>query len=122
MVKQIEYGRGIYNKANGKCREVFYIVIELAKGGNLMDLLMITGRFSEKMARFFFKQLIMGLIYCHRQGVTHRDLKPDNLLLDDQCKLKIGDFGFAAPIEGRDGSGFLRTYLGTQNYMAPEFH
>lgn len=55
VIKQLEYGRAQYNKPNGKSREVFFIVIELAKGGNLMDLLMITGGFTEKMARFFFK-------------------------------------------------------------------
>jgi serine/threonine protein kinase len=45
--------------------------------------------------------------------VVHRDLKPENILLDGNYNAKIADFGFAAPIEGRDGSGFLNTVLGT---------
>jgi len=63
-----------------------------------------------------------GLDHCHQSGVAHRDLKPENLLLDHQFMLKIADFGFAAPVEGRDGSGQLTTKLGTLNYMAPEIH
>jgi len=63
-----------------------------------------------------------GLDYCHSNGVAHRDLKPKNLLLDSNYVLKIADFGFAAPVEGRDGSGYLKTKLGTMNYMAPEIH
>lgn len=49
-------------------------------------------------------------------------MKPENVLFDKQFNLKIADFGFAAPIEGRDGSGQLRTKLGTESYMAPEIH
>ena len=63
-----------------------------------------------------------GLDHCHRKGVAHRDLKPENLLLDENYKLKIADFGFAAPVEGKDGGGYLHTGLGTLNYMAPEIH
>ena len=63
-----------------------------------------------------------GLNYVHAKGVTHRDLKPENVLFDGSFNLKIADFGFAAPIDGRDGSGFLKTRLGTESYMAPEIH
>jgi len=63
-----------------------------------------------------------GLDYVHSKGVTHRDLKPENVLYDQFFNLKIADFGFAAPIEGRDGSGTLKTKLGTESYMAPEIH
>ena len=64
--------------------------------------------------------MILGLEYMHNAGFAHRDLKPDNLLLDKNFNLKIADFGFAGPIAGRFGDGYLTTYLGTRPYMAPE--
>lgn len=63
-----------------------------------------------------------GLSYIHNQGFTHRDLKPENLMLSSDFTLKIADFGFAGPVDGRDGSGVCNTSLGTLNYMAPEIH
>jgi serine/threonine protein kinase len=95
---------------------VAYLVYEKAEGGELMDYLLITGAFSEPLARHYFKQLMQGLDYCHMNGVAHRDLKPDNLLLDGNFNLKIADFGFAAPFLGRDGSGNLNTKCGTLQY------
>jgi len=49
-------------------------------------------------------------------------LKPENLLFDENFNLKIGDFGFATLIRGKDGSGELTTPVGTEPYMAPEIH
>jgi serine/threonine protein kinase len=95
---------------------VAYLVYEKAEGGELMDYLLITGAFSEPLARHYFKQLMQGLDYCHMNGVAHRDLKPDNLLLDGNFNLKIADFGFAAPFLGRDGSGNMKTKCGTLQY------
>ena len=89
---------------------------ERAEGGELMDFLLITGAFNEPLARHYFKQLMIGLEYCHSNGVTHRDLKPDNLLLDANYVLKIADFGWAAPLLGKDGSGKLYTESGTVKY------
>ena len=122
VIKQIEFGVGTYEKANGKSKEVQYIIMELAIGGEVFDFVAISGRFEEPLARYYFTQYFQGLSYCHEQGITHRDLKPENLLLDKNFTLKIADFGFAAPIEGRDGNGNLTTKLGTMNYMAPEIH
>lgn len=118
----MEYGTAIYKKNSGKQKEVSYIVLELALGGELFDFIANSGRFEEPIARYYFKQFMEGLDYCHQRGIAHRDLKPENLLLDHTFTLKIADFGFAAPIEGKDGSGTLTTKLGTLNYMAPEIH
>jgi len=58
--------------------------------------------------------------YMHINSVSHRDLKPENIMLDKNFNVRFADFGFAANIQGKDGSGFLRTILGTTAYMAPE--
>lgn len=70
-----------------------FIVLELVEGGELFDKIASEGKFSEGLARFYFKQLVDGLCYCHGLGICHRDLKPENLLLDRKGNLKISDFG-----------------------------
>jgi len=59
---------------------------------------------------------MQGLDYCHVNGIAHRNLKPNNLLLDGDFNLKIAGFGLAAPFLGRDGSGKLKTECGPLNY------
>ena len=99
IVNLIEYSdTGALKKSDGSTKQVIYIVLELATGGELFDYVATTGRFDEPIARFYFQQLIEGLEYVHKKGVSHRDLKPENLLFDKQFNLKIADFGFSAPL------------------------
>lgn len=122
IVNVEQFGNETYFKNSGKTKQADFIVLELASGGELFDFISSSGRFEEPLARYYMKQFLDGLNYCHDNKICHRDLKPENLLLDGQFTLKIADFGFAAPIMGRDGSGYLETKLGTLNYMAPEIH
>mgnify|MGYP000197250658 FL=1 len=123
VVKLKHFGDEDYlNEEKGTSKRVFFIVIELAKGGELFDFLSISGKFSEPMARYYFLQLMDGLEFCHRNKICHRDLKPENLLLDADYKLKIADFGFARDVAGSLGDGLLSTRCGTLPYMAPEIH
>lgn len=103
-------------------KTVDYLVLELVNGGDLFDFVANSGRFSEDVARYYMNQLMDALDYMHKNNCAHRDLKPENIMLDSEFNLKVADFGFAAPVTGRDGSGFLHTQLGTQSYMAPEIH
>ena len=77
-----KFGNEAYNKCSGKSKQVDYIVLELASGGELFDFISSSGRFEEPLARYYMKQLLEGLNYCHDNGICHRDLKPENLLLD----------------------------------------
>lgn len=64
--------------------------------------------------------MINGLHYMHSQGYAHRDIKPENILLTTDFILKLADFGFTGALVGKDHSGYMRTKLGTEGYMAPE--
>ena len=65
--------------------------------------------------------MLSGVINMHSQGMAHRDLKPDNIILCSKTfDLKITDFGFAIPLEGRSRDGLLWSKVGTSAYMAPE--
>ena len=94
--------------------------MEFVQGGELFDLIVQNQRLKERQACKYFQELISGINYIHQLGICHRDLKPENILLDKNFDVKLVDFGFACPLEGRDGTGFSRSVIGTPGYMAPE--
>nr|XP_016470534.1 PREDICTED: CBL-interacting serine/threonine-protein kinase 14-like isoform X2 [Nicotiana tabacum] len=96
-----------------------YFVMEFAKGGELFAKVS-KGRFSEDLSRRYFQQLISAVDYCHSRGVYHRDLKLENLLLDENWDLKVTDFGLSAVADQIRPDGFLHTLCGTPAYVAPE--
>jgi len=97
------------------------MVLELATKGELFDFFMHTGRFEPRLARWFFKQMIDGMEYCHSKKIAHRDLKPENLLMGDGFNVKLVDFGFARFFRDDKGKDvMMKTALGTPGYAAPE--
>jgi serine/threonine protein kinase len=99
IIGLVEYNwNGKLIKSNGKTKEVLYVVLELASGGDFFDYVITSGeRLPEDIARYYFKQLIEALSFLHKNDVIHRDLKLENLLLDNSYTLKIADFGLSAP-------------------------
>ena len=76
------------------------VIMEYASGGELFQYVQRSGRLSEDAARFFFRQLITAVEFCHNSGIYHRDLKLENALIDiatdqDIPFLKLCDFGFS---------------------------
>ncbi len=96
-----------------------YIVMELVRGGTLWDLMRARGRVDQYVAAQIAAAIADGLEAAHLRGVLHRDLKPDNVLLDGERRPKITDFGIArlAAATAITRTGEL---LGTPQYLAPE--
>lgn len=124
VVNIVDYiPQGTVKKADGRQYDVFCVIVEeIADGGELFYYVKNSGYFSEKIARYYFHQMIEALEFVHTAGLAHRDIKPDNILLDDKFNIKIADFGFAGPLAGRTGTGYLTTKLGTLPYQAPEIN
>jgi len=100
---------------NGKQIIVSSILMELAPYGDFQSLLTVTKvYFDDKLTRTYFRQLIEGLEYLHKSGVSHLDLKPENLLLSKDYKLKICDFDLSC----KDGEKIHS--VGTKYFRAPE--
>jgi serine/threonine protein kinase len=90
-------------------------VQEFASKGDVFQYVAKLGRFPEKIAHQYFRQILSGLSAVHSEGMYHGDLKPENLLLDDDYTLKLADFGFS-----EREAGDLKLFRGTEGYMSPE--
>jgi len=99
-----------------KIENLVYILLEYVTGGLLFDLCQSMGGMGEEYGRFFLSQMIEVVGYMQGKGVVHRDLKLENILVDDYMNLKVADFGFATYKKINK----LQSYRGTMTYMAPE--
>ncbi|OQV26088.1 cAMP-dependent protein kinase catalytic subunit alpha [Hypsibius exemplaris] len=95
-----------------------YLVLEFVQGGEMFTHLRKCRRFHEPQSRFYSAQVLLAFEYLHSLNVVYRDLKPENLLIDNQGYVKITDFGFAKRVTG--STGRLYTLCGTPEYLAPE--
>ena len=98
-------------------KENLYIVFDYLTGGDLRYHLSKTRRFSEEQTKFFVACLLLGIEYLHTNSIIHRDVKPENLILDNKGYLRITDFGIAKAYRN-DAIGFETS--GTPGYMSPE--
>ena len=113
--------KGIYERYGKKPKQIVYIGMEVADNAELFDFIADPGKgFSEKITRFYFTQLISGIKSIHEEKIAHRDLKTENIFLDKEFNLKIGDFGFAKYFDDKSSSDKLKTVLGTIGYQSPE--
>ncbi|XP_059786396.1 serine/threonine-protein kinase SIK2 isoform X1 [Balaenoptera ricei] len=98
-------------------KSMLYLVTEYAKNGEIFDYLANHGRLNESEARRKFWQILSAVDYCHGRKIVHRDLKAENLLLDNNMNIKIADFGFGNFFKSGE---LLATWCGSPPYAAPE--
>jgi serine/threonine protein kinase len=95
----------------------FYLLTDLASGGDLYSYLVQHTRVDEPTAVIIFRQIVNAIAYCHSYAVAHRDLKPENILITEFPHIKVADFGLCGFIRPDQ---LLRTACGSPCYCSPE--
>jgi len=112
-----------YPEKTGAKLPTILLVLEYCPGGELFDILYYTNQLDQITARTYFIQMMGAIKACHDVGIVHRDIKPQNLLMDGAYQLKLTDFGLS--FLGKEGADvdniIMKTcYAGTRGYQAPE--
>jgi eukaryotic-like serine/threonine-protein kinase len=97
-----------------------FIVFELVGGENLKELVEREGPLPVRRALEIGLEVADALAFAHRRGIVHRDVKPQNVLVNGEGTLKVTDFGIARSLDVEHGMTQTGTVLGTSNYIAPE--
>ncbi|KAF1842731.1 Pkinase-domain-containing protein [Cucurbitaria berberidis CBS 394.84] len=100
--------------------DYLYIIMEYVQQGDLQGFLNEGGSMKEELAKTMAQQILSALNYLHRSKITHRDIKPDNILIADlnPFTVKLSDFGLSKVV--KHDETFLKTFCGTLLYCAPE--
>ena len=96
--------------------KTIYFLLEVLLGGELFKFLRAETHFPESWSRFYSASVLLAFCQIHARKIAYRDLKPENLVMDENGYLKIVDFGLAKKVE----SGKTWTLCGTPDYLAPE--
>jgi len=117
VLQKLEHKNVISLKGWFEDDDTIYLVLELIKGKDLTKFFNIEPP-SKEQIKFIFRQLIEALLYTHNKKVIHRDLKLENILIDDDLNIKLTDFGLCTI--KKDDFSIFSTKLGTVRYSAPE--
>lgn len=100
--------------------EYLYLIMDYYCGGDMLTLLSkFEDRLPESMACFYVAQMVLAIDSVHRLGYVHRDIKPDNILLDRRGHIRLADFGSCLRLLA-DGTVQCKTTVGTPDYVSPE--
>lgn len=99
---------------------IYSLFLEYVAGGSISSCMKSFGKFEEPLIRFITKQVLLGLEYLHSNGILHRDLKADNLLLEIDGTCKISDFGISKRSKDIYVNNAEMSMQGTVFWMAPE--
>uniref|UniRef100_A0A087XQK4 Citron Rho-interacting kinase n=1 Tax=Poecilia formosa TaxID=48698 RepID=A0A087XQK4_POEFO len=98
-----------------------YLAMEYLPGGDLMSLLnRYEDQFDESMAQFYLAELVEAIQAVHQLGYVHRDVKPENILIDRTGHIKLADFGSAAKLTANKTVATATVPVGTQDFLSPE--
>ncbi|KAF2070941.1 hypothetical protein CYY_007747 [Polysphondylium violaceum] len=107
--------------------EFLFMCMDYVPGGELFHHLQKAGKFPEELAKFYIAEVICSLNYLHSNNIIYRDIKPENILLDEEGHIKLTDFGLSksgitSVVGSKTGEGgqFATTFCGTPEYLAPE--
>jgi eukaryotic-like serine/threonine-protein kinase len=106
----------IYDR--GEAEGTFYIAMEYVEGRTLKDLILARGPLPVDQAVSYARQILSALRFAHRKGIVHRDIKPHNVLVDNDGRLKVTDFGIARA--GASQMTEAGSIIGTAQYLSPE--
>ncbi|CAD8184548.1 unnamed protein product [Paramecium pentaurelia] len=115
ILKQIKHPFLIEMNGYTQDERYLYFVLEYIQGGELFTYLRNAGTVQNEEAQFYSAQVVLMFEYLHTKNIVYRDLKPENLLVQNDGYLKLTDFGFAKVVEDR-----TYTLCGTPEYLAPE--
>uniref|UniRef100_A0A8D3A9A9 Citron Rho-interacting kinase n=1 Tax=Scophthalmus maximus TaxID=52904 RepID=A0A8D3A9A9_SCOMX len=102
-------------------KEHVYLAMEYLPGGDLMSLLnRYEDQFDESMAQFYLAELVEAIHAVHQLGYVHRDVKPENVLIDRTGHIKLADFGSAARLSANKTVATPTVPVGTQDFLSPE--
>jgi len=119
LVAQLQHPNIVTVIDRGEEDDRQYIVFEYIEGENLKELVVRRGRLEVREALEIALEVARGLAFAHDNGLIHRDVKPQNVLLNGDGRAKVTDFGIARTLDV-DGMTQTGTVLGTSNYIAPE--
>mmetsp|Transcript_2877 Transcript_2877/g.6399 ORF Transcript_2877/g.6399 Transcript_2877/m.6399 type:complete len:679 (-) Transcript_2877:99-2135(-) len=116
LMKELQHPNIIILHCSMQDNKYVYFLLGLLPGGELMDILQSKGRFPEEWTRFYSASVLLAYSTMHEKRIVYRDLKPENLVLDEKGYCVVVDLGLAKKL--KDGPTY--TLCGTPDYMAPE--